>query len=93
MAVTLDDSRIRVILDSRSRNGFYHSRSEALAMNDLMTIEEAAEFLRATPASLRFWRYQGTGPRSAKLGRRVYYRRTELAQWVEDRFNAETAVR
>lgn len=59
--------------------------------NDLITLPEAAELLRTSEATLRFWRYEGTGPRSAKLGRRVVYRRSEILQWIESQFEKETA--
>jgi excisionase family DNA binding protein len=50
---------------------------------ELLTIAEAAEFLRAPVATLRYWRHLGTGPRSFRLGRRVLYRRDDLQAWVE----------
>jgi len=42
-------------------------------MNDdqLLTITETAELLRAPVATLRWWRHTGQGPRSFKIGRRV----------------------
>jgi excisionase family DNA binding protein len=53
--------------------------------NDLLTIDEAAELLRAPVATLRYWRHLGTGPHSFRLGRRVLYRRDDLDAWVETR--------
>ena len=50
---------------------------------ELLTIAEAAELLRAPVATLRYWRHQGTGPRSFRLGRRVLYRREDLHAWIE----------
>jgi helix-turn-helix protein len=49
---------------------------------DLLTIAEAAELVRAPVATLRYWRHLGTGPRSFRLGRRVLYRRDDLRTWV-----------
>lgn len=49
---------------------------------DLLTITEAAEIVRAPVATLRYWRHLGTGPRSFRLGRRVVYRRDDLRTWV-----------
>jgi excisionase family DNA binding protein len=57
---------------------------------ELLTITEAAELLRASVATLRYWRHLGTGPRSFRLGRRVLYRRDDLHDWI-DRQHAETA--
>lgn len=59
-------------------------------MNDLLTTSEVAEMLRASEATVRYWRYTNTGPRSAKVGRRVIYRRADVEQWLEDQFSAET---
>ena len=42
---------------------------------DLLTITEAAALLRTPVATLRWWRHQGTGPASFRIGRRVFYRR------------------
>src|SRR3954447_2153394 len=49
---------------------------------ELLTINEAAELLRASVATLRYWRL-GTGPRSFRLGRRVLYCYDDLQAWVE----------
>ena len=53
-------------------------------MNDdqLLTITETAELLRAPVATLRWWRHTGQGPRSFKIGRRVTYRRSDLEDWI-----------
>jgi predicted DNA-binding transcriptional regulator AlpA len=60
-------------------------------VSDLVTLAEAAEMLRTSPATLRYWRHVGTGPRSAKIGRRVVYRRVELAAWLDAQFDRESA--
>jgi excisionase family DNA binding protein len=52
---------------------------------ELLTITEAAEFLRTPVATLRYWRHLGTGPRSFRLGRRVLYRRVDLHAWLDVR--------
>ncbi|MCW2510914.1 MAG: Transcriptional regulator, MerR family [Modestobacter sp.] len=49
---------------------------------ELLTINEAAELVRAPVATLRYWRHLGTGPRSFRLGRRVLYSRTDLNDWI-----------
>jgi excisionase family DNA binding protein len=60
---------------------------------ELLTITEAADLLRAPVATLRYWRHLGTGPASFRLGRRVLYRRDDLARWVAGRHDAETDAR
>lgn len=59
-------------------------------MVDLMTLEEVAEMLRKSPAQLRWMRHAGTGPRSAKIGGRVMFRRGEVEEWIARQFE-ETA--
>ena len=50
---------------------------------ELLTITEAAEVLRTPVATLRYWRHQGIGPRSFRLGRRVLYRRDDVHAWID----------
>jgi len=61
-------------------------------VNDLMTTNEVAERLRASEATVRYWRHEGTGPRSAKIGRRVVYRRADVEQWLEDQFGGKRSA-
>jgi hypothetical protein len=56
----------------------------------LLTLDEAAAFLRTPVATLRYWRHLGIGPAGFRLGRRVLYRRADLEQWVSDRHDAQT---
>lgn len=54
----------------------------------LLTIIEAAAIVRAPVATLRYWRHLGTGPRSFRLGRRVLYRDSDLASWINDQHDS-----
>jgi hypothetical protein len=38
----------------------------------LLSIKEAAEILLSYVDTLRYWRHLGIGPRSFKIGRRIY---------------------
>lgn len=62
-------------------------------MNDkLLTVSEVAEITRLPEATLRWFRHEGTkGPRSAKLGRRIVYRESDVRAWIEAQFAAEGA--
>ena len=51
---------------------------------ELLTITEAADLLRAPVATLRYWRHLGSGPVSFRVGRRVLYRREDIATWLAD---------
>lgn len=61
-------------------------------MNKLITLDEAAEYLRKTPAQLRWMRHAGTGPKSAKIGGRVMYRQKDVDDWIDAQFDAEAAA-
>lgn len=54
---------------------------------DLMTIEEVSELIRIPASTLRFYRHKGEGgPRSAKIGGRVMYRRADVEAWLDAQF-------
>jgi excisionase family DNA binding protein len=55
----------------------------------LLTLPEAAAYLRTPVATLRYWRHLGTGPRGFRLGRRVMFRREDLDRWLTDQIAAE----
>lgn len=53
---------------------------------DLLTTEEAAAFLHIPLATLRHWLAQGSAPKSARLGKRRMFRRTDLEDFVNKKF-------
>jgi excisionase family DNA binding protein len=55
----------------------------------LLTLPEAAAYLRTPIATLRYWRHLGTGPRGFRLGRRVMFRREDLERWLTDQIASE----
>lgn len=56
----------------------------------LLTVSEVAEMTRLSAATLRYFRHEGTkGPKSAKLGRRVVYRESDVLAWIEAAFAEE----
>ena len=54
-------------------------------MPELLTLAEVAAELRVPVETLRKWRAQGTGPRAAKIGRHLRYRRVEVDRWLAQR--------
>ena len=50
----------------------------------LLTVFEAADYLRTPTLTLRYWRHLGTGPRWFKLGNRVVYRAAALEVWLAE---------
>ncbi len=53
--------------------------------DDLMTLPEIAELVRAPLASVRHWRRQGTGPRTFRLNRRVVAKRSDVLSWIDEK--------
>lgn len=47
--------------------------------------KDAADYLgiRSTD-TLRYWRYEGTGPRSYRLGRHTFYDIADLDEWTAE---------
>jgi excisionase family DNA binding protein len=58
----------------------------------LHTLAEVAELLRVPPATLRYWRHLGSGPRSFRVGRHVRYYRTDVADWLRTQRDAGGAA-
>lgn len=56
---------------------------------ELLTTEEVSTLVGIPQATLRYWRHNGEGPRSAKLGGRVVYRKTDVLAWVDAAFEEE----
>ncbi len=52
-------------------------------MSDYITTDEFAALARTNPATVRYWRHIGHGPRGFKLGRRVLYTESEVRDWIE----------
>src|SRR5688572_13566366 len=60
-------------------------------MHDMLTTEEAADYLRVQPRTLGDWRYRGIGPRYVTYGRVVRYRRAALDSWLASRERGSTS--
>ncbi len=53
-------------------------------MGRYFTTEEVAERYRTVPATVRYWRHIGYGPKGTKVGRKILYSEDEIS-----RFDAE----
>lgn len=56
--------------------------ADIVSGNELLTVHEAAVFLRTPVGTLRYWRHLGIGPLGFRIGKRVVYRREDLERWV-----------
>ena len=57
----------------------------------VMDTDEAAAYLRMSPQKLELMRLEGGGPKFAKLGRLVRYRKVSVDRWLADNERANTA--
>jgi hypothetical protein len=55
-------------------------------MPELLTTADVAAIVHAPADTVRFWRSQGNGPRYARIGKRVLYRKADVEQWIAHRF-------
>lgn len=53
-----------------------------------LTVDEAAELLGISPGTLRNWRCVDRGPISYLNGKRIYYRRSDVTDWLDRQFEA-----
>jgi excisionase family DNA binding protein len=51
----------------------------------LLTIDDLAEYLRVSRATVRTWRARGGGPLGIKVGRHVRYRPEDVERWLDER--------
>lgn len=52
----------------------------------LLSLTEAADQIRVPVSTLRYWRGRGEGPASARVGRRVVYRKADVEAWIAAQF-------
>lgn len=55
------------------------------ARDELLTLQDVAELLEVSPNTVYYWRYQRTGPKGHKVGRRVRYWRSDVMEWLQER--------
>jgi excisionase family DNA binding protein len=64
--------------------------SEA-ALPDLLTVAELATYLGVPVSTIHFWRGRKQGPPALKVGRRLMFRATDVAQWLDEQRAREAA--
>ncbi len=62
----------------------HESHEDNHAGDEMLSIEEAATFLRVPVATMRYWRHLGAGPFSFRVGRHVRYWQTDLVVWLAE---------
>jgi len=61
----------------------FQPNGENVISPELLTVEEAANYLRIAPGTLYNWRHAGRGPKATNVGRSLRYRRSDLEKWLE----------
>lgn len=62
-----------------------------LVGDELLTAEQAADYLNVKPQTLALWRSTGRhGLPFVRVGRAIRYRRRDLEQWLADRTATST---
>jgi excisionase family DNA binding protein len=56
---------------------------------DLIGVEDVASIVGVSASTVRWWRQTGKGPRSARIGKHVKYRRVDVEEWIESLFEAQ----
>jgi excisionase family DNA binding protein len=55
--------------------------------DEFMTTQEVADLLRLSGVQhLYDMRWKGTGPRAAKIGRELRYRRSDVDAWIDEQY-------
>lgn len=60
-------------------------------MADILTVKEAAAYLKLGKPTLDRYRVKGGGPKFGKLGSAVRYRRADLDTWLESKLVSSTS--
>lgn len=50
----------------------------------LLSTSEVSEITGLSESTLRYYRATDQGPKSGKLGRRVFYRQADVNTWIEE---------
>jgi predicted DNA-binding transcriptional regulator AlpA len=69
-----------------------NNRRQPMLNTDVMNTIEAARYVRLGKPTLDRFRLTGEGPRFAKLGGAVRYRRADLDDWIASRLVASTSA-
>lgn len=62
-----------------------HPKPRRTAGDQLMTIDEVAEYMQVPVKTLYDWRHRSVGPSGMRIGRHVRYRRRDVDAWLETR--------
>jgi predicted DNA-binding transcriptional regulator AlpA len=58
----------------------------------LLTEEDLKDMLSVAVNTLQAWRVQGTGPKFVKLGKSVFYRLSDVTEWIDQNVHSRTST-
>lgn len=61
-------------------------------MEDLLTTEDLACIVKQEVSTVQMWHRKAFGPPSARIGKRIMYRRSDVEAWIAERFNGATGT-
>jgi excisionase family DNA binding protein len=54
------------------------------SLPDLLTVPELAAYLSVPVRTVRFWRENDDGPPAFRVGKRLYFRASDVTRWLEE---------
>ena len=57
-------------------------------MSELMTLVELCDELGISESTAYYWRQIGKGPKGARIGKNLRYRRADVKAWLDSKFAA-----
>ncbi|AWG51490.1 DNA-binding protein [Mycobacteroides abscessus] len=54
--------------------------------HELMTLAELCDELGISESTAYYWRQIGKGPRGARIGKNLRYRRSDVNAWLDEQF-------
>lgn len=57
-------------------------------MSELMTPSDVSQLLGISESSLAYWRQLRKGPKAARIGKHLRYRRADVEAWLDAQFAA-----
>lgn len=79
---------------TKRRSNSYYPNPESLLEQDRLDTVQAAFYIHPgfSPRTLEKYRLTGDGPKYLKLGRRVYYRKADLDDWLNSKSKKSTSA-
>jgi excisionase family DNA binding protein len=55
------------------------------SLPELLTVPELAAYLSVPVRTVRFWRENDDGPPAFRVGKRLYFRASDVTRWLDER--------